>query len=71
MGRTLKVISALVTTLVTALWPLIIFVSYTADLLGYVLPLIALIMGGRVVLIWRAHRRLPSLSCGPVLLSPP
>lgn len=60
MGRTLKVISTLVTTLVTALWPLIIFVSYTADLLGYVLPLIALIMGGRVVLIWRAHRRLPS-----------
>ncbi|MBU3844984.1 MAG: AMP-binding protein [Candidatus Anaerobiospirillum pullicola] len=60
MGRTLKVISTLVTTLVTALWPLIIFVSYTADLLGYVLPLIALIMGVRVVLIWRTNRRLHS-----------
>ena len=61
MRRTLKVISTLGTTLLTALWPLIIFAAYTADILGYVLPLIALIMGVRVVLLWRTHNQVYTL----------
>lgn len=63
MSSTFKILTALV----TALWPLIIFVAIWADVWRFVLPVLAMLMGIRLITSLKARTAGPLVRVGLVL----
>ncbi len=63
----MSTIFKVLTALVTALWPLIIFAAVWADVWRYVLPVLAVLMGIRLIITLKTRAAGPLVQVGLVL----